>query len=181
MQPRAMVTSTNGLPDIISENIFPIVNTKQYIDYKSFVDSGIMELQSYLHTIDGSTHCGYVEIEKLTADLLIIAKELTTFLQLTTAAFVHKARFGDRKLQYSDKAWPTTAITELRVACHRYSLTVMQITMANEELSLSGGRKTRTHSPNGSCAASSSTSELVGASVTTLSTKSWESQCQVCL
>lgn len=131
-----MALHSNGVPEITSNKMSPILNTKQYIHYKLFLDSGINELQNYLHTASVRTRYSCVEIDKLTAGLLIITKELTAYLDLITSALVHEARFHDSKLQHLDKTWPTAAIMELSLACHRYSLNVLHIAMAMERNSM---------------------------------------------
>lgn len=125
-----------GLPlysgTVDSNVMLPILNTKQYDQWKAFFAHGIIALQDQLSLIETNKPWSLTRVSTLSAVLLSVSKELGAFLSIASSLPPSSTSIGGRNIPQPEDSWLTAAITDLRVECHRYSLAAMQIAMAME-------------------------------------------------
>jgi hypothetical protein len=89
-------------------------------------------LEDSLYSIAASNTYSMTELSLETEALLLRAKGLSSFLDSLVSRQKAAAKRTGRRLRQSESTWLTSAIIDLRLQCHRYSMTVFHAYSALE-------------------------------------------------
>ena len=99
--------------------MLPILNTKQYDQWKAYFVHGINALHKQLDLIETRQHWSLTKIPTFSTVLIGVAKKLSAFLSVALSLLLPMD--NDGKIRQPENARLSAAIGDLRVACHRYS------------------------------------------------------------
>lgn len=107
-------------------------NTHQYDQGRGFFNQGLEDFQRQLSLIESNKPWSKTKVFALSTDLLSVSKELMAFLSFAASLPSSATTIRHGEIEPPANAWVTTAITDLRILCHRYSLTNTRIAAAME-------------------------------------------------
>ena len=121
-----------GSPNISPSPLLLVLNTQQFDQRLAIFVHGIRGLQEQQSCIENNNPISLPKVTALTAVLLNLAKALTYFLHTASSLQPLPTSPGSGQGTELADSWLTAAVADLRVECHKYSWTVVQIMTAME-------------------------------------------------
>ena len=113
--------------------VYTILNTNQFDQWNAIFTHGVRALEGQLSLLHAGQPCSKARVFAASEALLNTARLLSAFLHTIESMQPQTTNPAARARQQVENIWLKSAITDLRICCHRYSLAVFQIAHAMEK------------------------------------------------